>query len=576
MADKRINIQLGSRFNGSGFSAAMKSIRNLTRGAANIKAAFDMGLGAVSKAFGAFKSIIGSAFKFETQTTQFKTLIGNIDEAKAHMADLKALGETPPFSLDQFVAASRSLMVMTDGALGYKKSLEMIGDAAAATGKPVEEMGQAVGRLFAVIRDGQPLSRATMQLRNMGVITPEVAAKLDEMQKAGKSATEIWTEFEKALSKYNGAMKETEQTGDGLMGAIKSRWESIVRSFGDAMSDTAKDGLGAVLDKIKELEEGGDLEVWARKAVDAFHEVANGARALWTPLSKVVGVVWGAVKGQYQSTASGIGSAVGTLVGGGGIREAFKRGWKGYKQGWIDAFDLDGAQAADDEAARGEIRQRNAAKKAKVEAEAAKRAADEEKRIHEALAEGDRKLAEKAAAEKEKAEIEAAKKAAAERERLDRELHQKRMADLRAEIAAQNEAANNLKARAAAAQSEFDRAFALFRSPDAAANQRAEEESYRADLNRLHKSARRYGGQWRIDELSALMAAGDTQGVSDTLAGWRRSRSFTPEVEAMVRASAAERTKTTTEDELRKIENNTAQLATKLDELLQVKGGANG
>lgn len=198
-------------------------------------------------------------------------------------------------------------------------------------------------------------------------------------------------------------------------------------------------------------------------------------------------------------------------------------------------------------------------------------AAAEAKAANDALAN-----AQKAAAEKEKAEIEAAKKAAAERERLDRELHAKRMADLRAEIAAQNEAANTLKVRAAAAQSEFDRAFALFRSPESAAAQRAEDESYRADLNRLHKSARRYGGQWRIDELSALMAAGDTQGVSDTLAGWRRSRSFTPEVEAMVRASAAERTKTTTEDELRKIESNTAQLATKLDELLQVKGGANG
>ena len=137
MADKRINITLGSKFNGSGFSAAMKSIRDLTRGATDIKTAFDIGLGAVTRAFGALKTVVGSAFKFESQTTQFKTLIGDIDEAKAHMADLKALGDTPPFDLDQFAAASRSLMVMTDGVLGYKKSLEMIGDAAAATGKPI-------------------------------------------------------------------------------------------------------------------------------------------------------------------------------------------------------------------------------------------------------------------------------------------------------------------------------------------------------------------------------------------------------------------------------------------------------
>ena len=572
MAGKSIDIRIGSRFNGSGISAALNSIKKLTRGATDIKSAFGMALSSVKSVF----SIVGSSFKFETQTQQFKTLIGNIDEAKAHMADLKALGDTPPFDLDQFAAASRSLMVMTDGVLGYKKSLEMIGDAAAATGRPIEEMGQAVGRLYSFIRDGQPLSRAVMQLRNMGVITPEVAQRLQDMQAAGKSNVEIWAEVEKQLKRYNGAMAEVEKTGEGLMSAIKSRWDNIVRSLGDAFSDTAKGGMAEVLDAAKELEEDGSIGLWARKAVDAFNEVANGARALWTPLSKVVGVVWGAVKGQYQSMAGGIGSAVGALHGGGGIGEALKRGWQGYKQGWVDAFDLDGAQASDDEATRKEIRDRKAAKKAKVEAEAAKRTIEEENRVREALEEGDRKRAEKAALAMAEAEKKAAQAAAKERERLEKELHAQRMADLRAEIAAQKDAASGIKARAAAAQSEFDKAFALFRSPEAAANQRAEEESYRADLNRLHKSARRYGGQWRIDELSALMAAGDTQGVSDTLAGWRRSRSFTPEVEAMVRASAAERTKTTTEDELRKIENNTAQLATKLDELLQVKGGANG
>ena len=42
----------------------------------------------------------------------------------------------------------------------------------------------------------------------------------------------------------------------------------------------------------------------------------------------------------------------------------------------------------------------------------------------------------------------------------------------------------------------------------------------------------------------------------------------------MVRASAAERAKTTAEDELRKIEANTAGLAEKLESLLAMKEGA--
>lgn len=165
----------------------------------------------------------------------------------------------------------------------------------------------------------------------------------------------------------------------------------------------------------------------------------------------------------------------------------------------------------------------------------------------------------------------AAKAAAAERDRLDRELHAKRMADLRAEIAAQKEAASPMQAVAASAATEFERAFAMYRDPSRAAAEIEDERDRAADLKRLHKDASRYGGKWRIDELSALMSAGDSAGVQSRLEDWRKSRSFSPEVEAMVRASAAERTRTTVEDELRKIETNTSGLAQKLDELLKMK-----
>ena len=194
-------------------------------------------------------------------------------------------------------------------------------------------------------------------------------------------------------------------------------------------------------------------------------------------------------------------------------------------------------------------------------------------------AEADRKAAEEKKKAEEKriadvkaAELKAAAEAVKERERLDREAHKKRMADIRAEIVASAGRGNILKATAANAQNEFDRAFAMYRDPSHAASVIGEEKDYQDDLKRLHRDASRYGGKWRIDELSRLMAAGDSQGVTDTLTAWRRNKNFTPQIEAMVRASAAERTKTTAEDELRKIENNTAGLARKLDELLAMKG----
>ena len=216
--------------------------------------------------------------------------------------------------------------------------------------------------------------------------------------------------------------------------------------------------------------------------------------------------------------------------------------------------------------------------KALDEAKRRREALDAEIEAKELKAVNDRAAAEKEAAQKAAeqraaAEQKAAEAAAKERDRLDRELHAKRMADLRAEIATQKEAASPLRVTAAAAQSEFERAFAMYRDPTRAAAEIEEDRNRAADLKRLHKDASRYGGKWRIDELSALMSAGDAAGVQSRLEDWRKNRSFSPEVEAMVRASAAERTKTTAEDELRKLNDRTGELSQKIEQLAKSRDG---
>ena len=202
-----------------------------------------------------------------------------------------------------------------------------------------------------------------------------------------------------------------------------------------------------------------------------------------------------------------------------------------------------------------------AAKKAEAEKKAAEEAAEKQAKL-------DADNAKKVEAERVKA-AEAEKKA---REKAEAELHAQRIANIKSEIAAKETAANSLQSVAQQAQTEFDRAFAMYRNPEQAAAQIAEERDYAADYKQLQKDASRYGGKWRIDELSRLMAAGDTQGQAAKLEEWRKSSRFTPEVEAMVRAAAADKTRTTAEDELRQINANTKGLSQKLDELLKMKG----
>ena len=203
---------------------------------------------------------------------------------------------------------------------------------------------------------------------------------------------------------------------------------------------------------------------------------------------------------------------------------------------------------------------------AAVEAEEKRK--EEAKKAAEKIAEEQNKKTE----EQKRDELKQIEEIKRERIKAEQELHKLKVDNLKDEIDKQKSAADSQKSVASAAQTEFDRAFAMYRSPEQAAAQIAEERDYAADYKQLQKDASRYGGKWRIDELSRLMATGDTQGQAAKLEEWRKSSRFTPEVEAMVRAAAADKTRTTSEDELRQINANTKGLSQKLDELLKMKG----
>lgn len=200
--------------------------------------------------------------------------------------------------------------------------------------------------------------------------------------------------------------------------------------------------------------------------------------------------------------------------------------------------------------------------------EAEEKREEEAKKAAEKIAEEQKKKAE----DQKREELKQIEEIKRERIKVEQELHKLKVDNLKDEIDKQKSAADSQKSVASAAQTEFDRAFAMYRSPEQAATQIAEERDYAADYKQLQKDASRYGGKWRIDELSRLMAAGDTAGQAATLEEWRKSSRFTPEVEAMVRAAAADKTRTTAEDELRQINANTKGLSQKLDELLKMKG----
>ena len=145
------------------------------------------------------------------------------------------------------------------------------------------------------------------------------------------------------------------------------------------------------------------------------------------------------------------------------------------------------------------------------------------------------------------------------------------VANKKSMISANGDRRSDLTSEVSRWQGEFDKAFDLWRDPEAAQQAVDADKKRGEDMKAFRKAINRYGGKGKIDEYARLMREGDEEGMQDRLTQWRKSSKFTPQVEQMVKAAAADQNKNAAEKSLAQIEKNTGDLAKKIDELLSLK-----
>lgn len=163
--------------------------------------------------------------QLETTELQFATLMGSAERAKNHVADLFEIAKKTPFETTQIITASRHLQTFGGDALNTKANIMLMGDAAAATNAPIEQLGFWVGRAYSSIKNGQPFGEAAMRLQEMAVLSGETRLKMDALQKSGASTTEVWGAFTEALGKHKGAMERMAGT-----------WQGVTSTFTDTIN----------------------------------------------------------------------------------------------------------------------------------------------------------------------------------------------------------------------------------------------------------------------------------------------------------------------------------------------------
>ena len=516
---------------------AASAVANL----ANVRAGFDMALGVARRFAGLFAGAIREAFRFEKATSDFKVLLGSIDAAKEHIADLQRFAARTPLTFGDLSKASKLLLSFGASVEDVMPSLKVLGDIAMGDAQKF----QGLALVFAQVKSaGRLMGQDLLQMINQGfnpltVISQQTGksmAELKDMMADGAISFEMVAEAMRVATSDGGlfanAMDEAAKTGEGLVSTLSDNWDAAVREFGNAFTDAAKGGIQMMIDKLTELVENGTVEDWANGIATKVSQVAD----TFGLLGKAVSAVWkhfglSDMWHGANSVVQGVASAVGTAIGGGSwsdISDSYSQAAveelaKGHytrklmENGVVDdkyvRMELD-ALHAEEEGKAARRGRRGASAPSKAASPPARARAEDEARQGRSLAQMMAEQEKKAAEERRRKEEEAAKKAAErkaaederlrqkeeqERARLEQKIHAERMRLLEQELSLRKRDEDDAAAALSAAQADEAQAWGWYRDRDSWKAQLAEERANAAAQKQFEKDFERlkFRRDWR-------------------------------------------------------------------------------
>jgi hypothetical protein len=269
MADTNLRIKIGMQ----GSAEVNAGLKAIGAAASNLKGALAGIAAAVGGVMG-LNAAIQQSVRFNAQLEQqgvaFKTLLGNAEAASRRMAELARFAAQTPFELPEIVQASKVLQSLTNGALASGEGLRLVGDAAAATGRPLEEAAMWIGRLYAGLQSGTPVGEATVRLLEMGLISGTTARRLNELAESGEGAGQAMTILRDTFGRLGGAMADQSQTFSGLLSTLKDTFNMALADIGKPLFDGLKQGISELIPVVEGL--GEKISAWVSIAIQSFRD----------------------------------------------------------------------------------------------------------------------------------------------------------------------------------------------------------------------------------------------------------------------------------------------------------------
>jgi hypothetical protein len=242
-----------------------------------------LGVGVIGGAGVLTKMGIDMFVERENVTMAFETMLGSADAAKKRVEELTKFAGMTPFSRDEIYESSRILEVFTKGALSTGKGLKLVGDVAAGTTQPFNEVALWIGRLYDAMASGRPVGEMTSRLQEMGAISGSQRNKLEQLAKSGKNISQTWPEAEKVFGRFNGQMEIMSEGMGNLILSTKSFFrENVVARWGQGVESV----LGPLLTKFRN---------WRNEHPEELEKLGNTVQGIASRgTEKIVGFFEGA------------------------------------------------------------------------------------------------------------------------------------------------------------------------------------------------------------------------------------------------------------------------------------------
>nr|DAO43670.1 MAG TPA: tail tape measure [Caudoviricetes sp.] len=258
--------------------ARIRELRGeLNGGSGNLLGGLGKWLGAAAVGAGV-KSIIDTSAEFERYETVLGTIEGSSEKARAAMDWVADFAKRTPYELSEVTEAFVKLKAygldpMKDGLM------QTLGDTAAAMGKPVMQMVEAIAD--AVTGENERLKefgvKASKKGGQIAYSFTDSEGKQQTLQASADNRAEIQATLQTIFNqKYKGAMDKLSNTWEGLTSNLADNWQSLKREIGKAgLFDGAKRALKGLVDYLGQLS-ADDLKAFAR----ALTEIGKAAAFL--------------------------------------------------------------------------------------------------------------------------------------------------------------------------------------------------------------------------------------------------------------------------------------------------------